>query len=124
MVCSGTATLEAALCRCPLVVIYKLPKIAEVEAKIVRFKMPEFIALPNILLQRRVVPELIQRNATPKNLRAELDRIISDSDVRETQLDAFNDLEQMLGSSDAITRTAQLALRLITGSSFNDITSG
>ena len=113
VVCSGTATLEAALCRCPMVVIYKLPKIAEVEAKIVRFKMPEFISLPNILLQRKIFPELVQTAATPENLRRELDSVLSDPSVRAAQMDGFNDLEVLLGESDAITKTALLALDLI-----------
>ena len=113
VVCSGTATLEAALCRCPMVVIYKLPKIAEVEAKLVRFKMPEFISLPNILLQRKVVPELVQTEATPENLRRELDRVLESSQIRLAQIEGFDDLETLLGDSDAITKTAQLALETI-----------
>ena len=113
VVCSGTATLEAALCHCPMVVIYKLPKIAEVEAKLVRFKLPEFIALPNILLQKRIVPELVQTNATPENLRRELDAVKSDSGVRAAQIEGFIELAGILGHSDAITQTAKLALSLI-----------
>jgi len=116
VVCSGTATLEAALCRCPMVVIYKLPKIAEVEAKLVRFKMPEFISLPNILLKRRIVPELIQTEATPGNLRKELDQLLSSSDFRAVQIAGFEELEKMLGDSDAITKTAQLALSMMASS--------
>ena len=110
VVCSGTATLEAALCRCPMVVIYKMPKVAEFEAKIVRFKLPEFISLPNILLQRRVVPELVQTEATPDNLRRELDKVLNDGAARQAQLVAFDDLESLLGPDDAITQSAQLAL--------------
>jgi len=113
VVCSGTATLEAALCRCPMVVIYKLPKVAEVEAKIVGFKLPEFVSLPNILLQRRVVAELIQTNATPENLRRELDEILTDTTARDAQLSAFDELEILLGPDDAITESAKLALTMI-----------
>ena len=113
IVCSGTATLEAALCRCPMVVIYKFSKIAAVEAKLVRFKIPEFVSLPNILLQREVVPELLQANATPDNLRRALESIAEDPAVRSAQLQAFEDLDTMLGPDDAITRTARLALSLI-----------
>ncbi len=112
VVCSGTATLEAALCRCPMVVIYKFPKIAEIEAKIIGFKIPEFVSLPNLLLQKRAVPELIQWNATPENLSRELDSILNEPEVRHAQLAAFNELETLLGQDDAITQTAQLALTL------------
>src|SRR6185436_20412403 len=65
IVCSGTATLEAALCRCPHVVVYKVSKAVELQAKIARLKVP-LIAQPNILLEKMVVPELIQRGATPE----------------------------------------------------------
>lgn len=113
VVCSGTATLEAALCRCPMVVIYKLPKIAELEAKIVRFKLPEFVSLPNILLQKRAVPELIQWDATPDNLQRELHAILNNSAARSAQLASFEELDLLLGPDDAITRSAKLALNLL-----------
>jgi lipid-A-disaccharide synthase len=96
-----------------MVVIYKLPKIAEAEAKLVGFKIPEFISLPNILLKRRTVPELIQTNATPENLSRELAQLLSDPAARAEQLVAFDELEAMLGGSDAITKTAELALSMI-----------
>ena len=113
VVCSGTATLEAAMCRCPMVVIYKLSKVSEVEAKLIGFKIPEFVSLPNILLQRRAVPELIQTNATPENIRRELDSLLTDPEVRAAQITAFEELDSMLGAEDAITKTAELALKMI-----------
>ncbi|MDR3690370.1 MAG: hypothetical protein P4L46_13395 [Fimbriimonas sp.] len=113
VVCSGTATLEAALCWCPMVVIYRFPKIAEFEAKLVGFKRPQFISLPNILLNRLAVPELVQEQATPEALTAALDRLSDDSDARQRQIEAFEELDSLLGPSDAITQTAQLAIRLI-----------
>ena len=113
IVCSGTATLEAALCRSPMVVIYRFPKIAEFEAKLVGFKRPKFIALPNILLSRSVVPELVQEQATPDALKTELGRLLNDPAVREAQLVAFDELDALLGPSDAITQTAQMAIGLI-----------
>ena len=48
IVCSGTATLEAALCLCPCVVLYKLSRMMTVEAAIVSPKF-DFISFPNIL---------------------------------------------------------------------------
>ncbi len=113
VVCSGTATLEAALCRCPMVVIYKFPKSAELEAKLVGFKRPQFVALPNILLGRQVVPELIQEFATPKALKDELAKILANDGVRDDQIRSFDELDEMLGPSDAITQTALLAIELI-----------
>lgn len=108
IVCSGTATLEAALSACPMVVIYRVSRSMELEAKIIGFKRPKYIALPNILLDRDVVPELIQDEATPTAIRGYLDAIYADSEVRERQLADFRELDQLLGRDDAVTRTAEL----------------
>lgn len=113
IVCSGTATLEAALCRCPMIVIYRFPRIAELEAKIVGFKVPDMVSLPNIILQRRAIPELIQRTATRENLRTELATLLEDPQARATQLEAFDELETILGPADGITKAAQLGLNLV-----------
>lgn len=112
IVCSGTATLEAALTRCPMVVMYRVSRVMEIEAKIVGFKRPEFISLPNILLQRRAVPELIQEAATPEALRTNLRALMGDSSERAAQLAEFGELDCLLGPDDAITQTAVLALNV------------
>lgn len=66
LVTSGTATLEVALCKRPMVISYKISAFtyALVRRKI---KIPH-IGLPNILLGREIVPELIQKEATPEKL--------------------------------------------------------
>ena len=104
IVCSGTATLEAALARTPMVVVYRLGKAGEKEAKLIRFKRPKFIALPNIVLDRFAVPELIQEDATPDKLKATLHTILNDP---SEQLAAFDELDQLLGNDDAIDRAAE-----------------
>ncbi len=106
VVCSGTATLEAALCRCPSVVMYRVGPFVELQARIVRLKI-EFISQPNILLQRAVLPELIQHAATPGALRAALEPLLSDTPARKAQLAAFEELDALLGPADAIDQTAE-----------------
>lgn len=112
IVCSGTATLEAALCVCPHVVVYRVTRLSELEAKLVGFK-EEFISQPNILLGRRAVPELIQREATPAALREKLSALLREGEERKQQLFAFMELDTALGPPDAITKTAELALSLL-----------
>lgn len=63
---SGTATLEAALLKKPMVITYKVPAITAWLAK-GKLYLP-YVGLPNILLGRFVVPELLQDQATPENL--------------------------------------------------------
>jgi lipid-A-disaccharide synthase len=66
IVASGTATLEAALARCPHVIFYR---VNPVTAGIVRRKMLlPWVGLPNVLAGRFVVPELLQEDATAENL--------------------------------------------------------
>ncbi len=111
IVCSGTATLEAALCRCPMVVMYRFSRIMEIEALIRRPKF-DYISLPNIVLGRRVVPELIQHDASPERIRAELESIAVETSARKAQLMAFEELAGALGPEDCFQRSAELALGL------------
>ena len=110
VVCSGTATLEAALCRCPMVVIYRPAPSMELQAKILGIKRPKFVALPNIIMDREIVPELIQENATEEKLRSTLKAVLEDPSV---QLRSFAELSVALGPGDAITQTAILAKSLL-----------
>lgn len=66
LVTSGTATLEVALCQCPMVISYKISELTYAYVKH-KIKVP-YVGLPNILLGKKVVPELLQRQATPQNL--------------------------------------------------------
>lgn len=117
IVCSGTATLEAALCRCPMVVVYRVSKAMVMEAKLIGFKRPKYIALPNILLDEAVVPELVQDEAKPEIVRGYLEVLLDDSQERAAQMEAFERLDGILGADDAITRAARVGLDLLKSSS-------
>jgi lipid-A-disaccharide synthase len=112
IICSGTATLEAALCRCPTVVIYTGSKMMELEYKIRKPKF-DYVSLPNILLQRPVLPELLGQEATPERVRSALEAVWVEGDARQAQLDAFEELDALLGQADALTRTAELAVSML-----------
>lgn len=114
VVCSGTATLEAALCRCPMVVIYKLSTLMAMEVAIIRPKI-KFASLPNILLDRPAVPELLHKSAEPEGIRNCLALLLNDPSARQSQIDAFDELGEILGGSQAITETAKLATRMMGG---------
>ena len=66
LVASGTATLEAALLKCPMVITYKMSPLSYWIAK--RKQYLPYIGLPNILAGKFVVPEILQDDATPENL--------------------------------------------------------
>jgi lipid-A-disaccharide synthase len=66
LVASGTAALEAALARCPMVITYRLSKLTHWLVK--RKLLLPYVGLPNILAGEFIVPELLQEQATPGNL--------------------------------------------------------
>lgn len=109
--CSGTVTLTAAICQTPQVVVYRVTKAMEREARLLRFK-PGIISQPNILLGRVFLPELIQHEATGSAIRKQLEPLLTDSKERQAQLDGYAELSGMLGGDDAITQTAQLILEM------------
>ena len=109
VVCSGTATLEAALSKTPMVAVYKVSKAVEIETKLIGFKLPEFVSQPNILLQRAVVPELIQEGLTAVSLRDTLANL----DVGR-QLQGFDEIEALLSPSTCLTQTVELIQKLST----------
>lgn len=66
IVASGTATLEAALYKRPMVITYRMPGLSWQILK--RMNYLPYVGLPNILAERFVVPELLQHDATPEKL--------------------------------------------------------
>jgi lipid-A-disaccharide synthase len=66
LVASGTATLEAALIKRPMVITYKMAPSSWWIGK--RLVKSPYVGLPNILAGRFVVPEILQDAATPENL--------------------------------------------------------
>lgn len=113
VVCSGTATLESTLLRVPTVVFYEADDRMRREAATLErlglFRRPEFYSLPNILLQRRAVPELVDR-VDPAALRASVEAIWTEGPERAAQLADFEELDRLLGPDDAIDRTADWIL--------------
>jgi lipid-A-disaccharide synthase len=81
---SGTVTLELAAAELPMVVTYR---VSALTAAIVRQVVKvEFAALPNLIMERAVVPELLQDQATPANLANAVIRLLEDDSVRARQI--------------------------------------
>lgn len=99
LVASGTATLECALLKRPMVITYRLPALTWWLMK--RKSYLPYFGLPNILCGRFVVPELIQDDATPENLSHALLNLLNDQDA-VTQLEqTFTTLHQTLRRNTA-----------------------
>jgi len=78
IVASGTATLEAALLKKPMVITYRMSKLSWQLLK--RMRLQPYVGLPNILAGKFVVPELLQDDATPDNLAQTALKLVSDKD--------------------------------------------
>ena len=80
LVASGTATLEAALLGCPMVITYRVPALSY------RLMWPQrrmpYVGLPNILAGEFIVPELLQDDATPENIAQALLNLLADSVIQ------------------------------------------
>jgi lipid-A-disaccharide synthase len=91
---SGTVTLELALARVPTVIAYKVTLVEELIARaLVKVKM---VGLANIILDEMIMPELLQRQATAKNLADALVAIARDSPERRRQCEAFARLDAIM----------------------------
>lgn len=104
---SGTSTLESALFRLPQVVCYKGGTVSYSIAKMVVGGRVKYIGLPNLILDKPVVKELIQSDLTSKNLKEELTKIIS-GPIREEMLKEYDGLIKLLGNSGASKKVAEL----------------
>jgi len=110
LVCSGTATLEAALVRCPMVITYKFSASSAWIYKHMRY-LP-WVGLPNILLGRLLVPELLQDDATPEKLSAELITLWRSPARRTEMVREFDVIHQRL-RQDSASRAADAVLSCI-----------
>ena len=99
LVASGTATLEAALLKRPMVISYKMPRVS---AWIMRRKahLP-YAGLPNILAGEFVVPELLQEDATAENLAQALCNQLQDKEVRQRLESRFLEMHLSLRQDTA-----------------------
>jgi len=94
LVASGTATLEGALLRRPMVVAYRLAPLSWfLVSRLVR---TEYAALPNILAGRPLVPELIQRAATPQAMALAVAPLLAGEPAAAAQVEAFDDIHRQL----------------------------
>jgi lipid-A-disaccharide synthase len=94
LVASGTATLEAALARCPMVVTYKLKPLTY---RIVRKRaLLPYFSLPNILSGEFIVPEILQDDATPGALAQALCNWLDHKEARQALKARFAEIHRSL----------------------------
>lgn len=99
LVASGTATLEAALLKRPMVITYKLSPLTYWIAK--RKQYLPYVGLPNILAGKFVVPEILQDDATPENLAQALLNLVNNKHAVAALEETFTKMHQTLRQDTA-----------------------
>lgn len=94
IVASGTATLEAALFKRPMVIAYRMHPLSWQLMR--RMAYQPWVGLPNILCQDFVVPERLQDACTPAALAADALRWLDDAEGRQALAERFSDLHRQL----------------------------
>lgn len=105
---SGTVTLEAVILDVPIISCYKLSSISYQIAKLlVKVK---YFSIPNIVADKKVIPEFLQDKVNPKNLSEEIIKLVSNKKLRKDLLIEFDKIRNELSPYGAINKTAKIIL--------------
>jgi len=111
LVASGTATLETALFKTPMVIAYRQSPITWALMRQMLY-LP-YVGMPNILAGERLVPELLQDQATPANLAGALLTLLRDTAAQRRQVERFREFHQLLRQNTA-EKAADAVLSVLT----------
>ena len=104
---SGTATLECALANLPTVVCYKMSYFNWILFNV--FGKVKYISIVNLIVDKKIIPELIQNKMTQKNIMKKIFPYLDiKSKKRQTTLQNFNNLREILGSPGVFNRIAKI----------------
>ncbi len=109
IVTSGTATLETAILGVPQVVCYAGSEISYLIAKQL-IKGIQYISLPNLIMNKPVVRELIQHDFDTRHLQEELRKITEDKSTIQAMKEDYDALYQMLGNGSASLKAADVVV--------------
>ncbi|MBS1840838.1 MAG: lipid-A-disaccharide synthase [Acidobacteria bacterium] len=110
MICSGTATVEAALLDVPMIVVYRVSKLTALLAKpLIRTK---YFGMVNLIAEREVAPELIQDDFQPRKIAEEIRKLFEPGRAAQARAD-LAEVRRRLGPPGAVQRAAEAILELI-----------
>lgn len=110
IVASGTATLEAALLKKPMIITYRMSNLSWQILK--RMRLQPYVGLPNILAERYVVPELLQQDATPEKIAETTLKLLSDKAMQTDIQQTFTHMHQQLRQNTA-EKAAEAILKFL-----------
>lgn len=115
LMASGSASLEAALLGVPMVIAYRFSAfdifLGRLAVKLGLFKVDRF-ALPNLVLDEDIMPEIFQEDVNPDRVEAEVRRLWADGPDRERMQADLGRVQRELGEPGVVDRLAELVDRL------------
>jgi lipid-A-disaccharide synthase len=112
---SGTATLVVGLLKKPMVIMYKMNSITAFFAKIF-VKGAKYFGLINLILNKKVVPEFFQEEASPEKLSEEILKYVDDGHYRQSIIEELGHAQLVLGSKGATVRVAEILKPMLNAS--------
>jgi lipid-A-disaccharide synthase len=112
LVASGTATLEALLCRCPMVVGYRFSPVTALLARALRLVRVSYFSLPNLLAGEALAPEFLQEAVQPEPMARALEQLLDDAPRRAYLRERFSGIHESL-RQDGAALAAAAVLQLL-----------
>lgn len=114
LVASGTAALETALFNVPQTVLYKVEGGLFIDTIMRYFVLKtNWVSLPNIILQKTAVVELLQKDMKVKKVKKELLKLLNEADYRKQIFDDYKQLNALMGEPGCSRRAAEKMLELL-----------
>jgi lipid-A-disaccharide synthase len=105
MTCSGTATLELALLGVPMIAVYRLDPVSHWVAR--RVSMTPYVAMPNVLMEKMIVPEIMQYRMSAENFATTALDLLADTGRRGEIRRSLGEIPGHLGEHGALERAAE-----------------
>lgn len=106
MLASGTVALEAALYNTPMIISYKGPWFAYLVYRLVR--CIDRVCLPNIIMDKDIVPELLMADSNPQTIAHNLLKILNDETCRQNMIHDLSQVKAVLSKHEAAAEVAQI----------------
>lgn len=107
LVTSGTATLETAIIGTPQVVCYRANNSRLTYWFFEKVLSVRFISLPNLIVDRAIIPELILHHCNAERMTKELEPLLTDTTARRDMLNGYAQMREILGDSNCSELTAK-----------------
>jgi len=118
VVASGTATLEVALCKVPMVVVYRVSRFTYLLGRLL-VRVP-CIGMVNLITQRTIVPELLQKDVNEEKLVAHCMRFLTNATYYFSVKRELAAVRDLLGKPGASERAARIITRILSSRTMNE----